>query len=120
MRDFLLVAAGGALGACARFGAGQVLPWSGTGFPFATFMVNIAGSTLMGALFALAAGNRALLLLLGVGVLGGFTTFSAFSLETLRLLQRDETTTALAYALGSCILGVTAAWSGFSLARALA
>ena len=93
MTGFLLVAAGGAVGASARYAATLLMrPGSGT-FPWYTLGVNVVGSFLLGLLMALLpegdAGER-LRLLLGVGVLGGFTTFSAFSVDALTLAQQQE------------------------------
>lgn len=120
MRDLLLVALGGALGASGRYGVNQLLPWSGAGVPWATLAANVVGGFAMGVLFALAGDNRAVMLALGVGVLGGFTTFSAFSMETVRLLQRGDAGTAALYVGVSVILSVGAALAGFSLARSVA
>ena len=119
--SFLLVGLGGAAGAMARFQLVRMLP-SG-GWPWGTFLVNVGGSLLMGLLAgALMArgGNEPLRLLLGVGLLGGFTTFSAFSLDTMRLLERGLTSLALGYALASVILSVCAVALGLMIAKALA
>lgn len=120
MRDLLLVALGGALGAGGRFGVNQLLPWSGEGLPWATLVVNVVGGFAMGALFALAGDNRTVMLALGAGVLGGFTTFSAFSLETVRLLQRGDAGAAALYVGVSVIASIGAAFAGFVLARSVA
>ena len=117
MREFLLVALGGALGACGRFGVNLLAPWGGAGMPWGTLAVNAIGGLVMGALFATAADNRALLLFGGVGVLGGFTTFSAFSMETVRLMQRGEMALAAIYATLSVLLSVGAALAGYMGAR---
>lgn len=105
------VAAGGAIGASARYvvnvTAGRLL---GTGFPYATLFVNVAGSFLMGLLVVLLAeksGNR-LAPFLMTGVLGGFTTFSAFSLDTITLYERGQTSLALVYVAGSVLLSLAA------------
>ena len=120
MREFLLVALGGALGAGGRFGVNLLAPWGGAGVPWATLAVNVLGGLLMGALVAAAAENRALLLFGGVGALGGFTTFSAFSMETVRLIQGGEVALAAIYAALSVILSVAAAFAGYTAAQALA
>jgi fluoride exporter len=120
MREFLLVALGGALGASGRFGVNLLVPWSGAGVPWATLIVNVIGGAAMGALFAFAAENRPLMLLLGVGVLGGFTTFSAFSIETVRLLQRGDAGTAATYIALSVTLSIAATFAGHALARSIA
>lgn len=92
---YLMVALGGASGACLRFFISQiVLNWLGKGFPFATLMVNIFGSLLMGLLYGLIEqGIIAVSIyrtLIGIGFLGAFTTFSTFSLDTLLLIQQGE------------------------------
>lgn len=114
--------AGGALGAGLRFEVGRLastlLP---TGFPWATLTVNLAGSFAMGVLGGLiarlAAGGGAAGLFLGVGVLGGFTTFSAFSMDAVLLLERGETGLAAAYALASLVGSVALLLAGLLLAR---
>jgi fluoride exporter len=120
MREFFLVALGGALGASGRFGVNLLAPWSGAGVPWGTLAINVIGGAAMGALFAFAADNRPLMLLLGVGVLGGFTTFSAFSIETVRLLQRGDMGTAVTYVALSVTLSIAAAFAGLALARSAA
>jgi CrcB protein len=114
--SWLWVALGGAAGACARFGVSRA--WGGRdGFPWATFAVNVAGSLALGALLAtLPPGSERMRAGLAVGFCGGFTTFSTFSHETLVLLQRGSPAPALAYAAGSVVAGVLAAWAGMRLA----
>ena len=115
------VAAGGAIGASLRFAAqGAALRLFGTGFPLGTLAVNVVGSAAMGALAALMLARPDLARLqplLLTGVLGGFTTFSAFSLDTLVLVQRGEAGKALAYATASVALSLLAVLAGFALAR---
>jgi fluoride exporter len=123
MEKLLLVAAGGAVGAVARYGVGaQALRTFGPAWPAGTLIANVAGGLLMGLLAgALAmrgdADQERLRLLLGVGVLGGFTTFSAFSLETALMIERRAFAPAAAYAVGSVVLAVTALFAGLALAR---
>ncbi|MES2723256.1 MAG: fluoride efflux transporter CrcB [Pseudomonadota bacterium] len=123
MDKVLLVAVGGAAGAVARYGLGiQALRWFGTGWPHGTFIANIAGGLLMGLLagglaFKGEADQEKLRLLLGVGVLGGFTTFSAFSLETALMIERRAYGPAAGYALASVVLSVAALFVGLVLAR---
>ncbi len=112
---------GGGIGAVLRyaFGLFAAAQW-GAAFPSGTLGVNIIGSFAIGFLAVLlpAEGPGALWrLALITGVLGGFTTFSAFSLETLQLAQRGETGLALAYIASSLIFSLAAVWSGWSLAR---
>jgi CrcB protein len=99
----LLVALGGALGTVLRYWANVVCTeWFGTGFPYATFAVNATGACAL-ALFSQILGEKSLAgvplaLVVGTGVLGGFTTYSSFNLETLRMLQQGEVARALFYA----------------------
>lgn len=121
MRDLLLVAVGGAIGASGRYGvslaAARLL---GAGFPWGTLFVNVLGGLAMGWLAGAFAERRDLQLLLGVGVLGGFTTFSAFSIEIVRMLDRGAVAPAAAYAAASVALAVGAAFAGYAMARAFA
>ncbi len=111
------IAAGGAVGAVMRhLVARQIMKLAGVGFPLGTLVVNVVGSFLMGVLVALlvhgwkvGAELRAFLM---VGVLGGFTTFSTFSLEFVRLIGREEFGAATAYALASVVLAVTSVLVG--------
>lgn len=119
MQAFLLVGLGGAVGAMARYGVGRLV--GATGFPWATLIVNLAGGLMMGLLAGVLAarsgGGEGARLLLGVGVLGGFTTFSAFSLEMMLMLERGQWALALGYALGSVLLSVGALAAGLWLTR---
>ncbi len=118
----LQVALGGALGSSARFlvniGAGRML---GFGFPWGTLIVNIAGSFIMGMLmvFLLERGARSVPFFMS-GILGGFTTFSAFSLDAVTLYQRGQAGLAGAYVVGSVVLALAALASGMALARSFA
>lgn len=118
----LYVALGGGLGSWLRFLAGKLV--GPTAFPWGTLAINVAGSFAMGLLAGwlvrqgeTAEGWR---LLLGVGVLGGFTTFSAFSLEIAQLAQRGATGAAALYAGGSVVLGIIGLFTGLALMRSLA
>lgn len=108
MERYLLVALGGALGSALRYGLGAwVQGVLGPGFPYSTLVVNALGSFLIGLVLRLSlegvlSGEARLFL--AVGVLGGFTTFSSFSYETLALLQGGEAGRAFLYALGSLLL----------------
>lgn len=119
MMQVLLVALGGALGSVARYGVGfAAARWMGLGFPWGTLTVNIVGGFAMGLLAArIGPEQENLRLLLGVGILGGFTTFSAFSLETVRLIEHQPGHAAL-YVAASVVLSVGACWLGFFLGRA--
>ncbi|NOZ32986.1 MAG: fluoride efflux transporter CrcB [Alphaproteobacteria bacterium] len=122
MFAFALVGAGGAIGAMGRFGLGLLGAQWGGSFPLATFVTNIIGSLLMGVLMAvsireLSAIDPSVRLFLGIGVLGGFTTFSAFSLETVQMIQRGAVGLAITYALASVVISVSALFVGYLLIR---
>ncbi len=125
MNATLLVMAGGALGAGARYNLGRlVFHWTGPGFPYGTLIANLVGGFLMGVLVAILArdnmADETWRLLLGVGLLGGFTTFSAFSLEVLNMIERGQWGIAIGYALVSVIGSVLALFAGLLAVRALA
>ena len=123
MLNFLLVAVGGAAGSVARYAVGiQATRAFGTGWPYGTFIANVAGGLCMGLLVALlahrgGADQERWRVLLGVGVLGGFTTFSAFSLETALMIERRQTLTAAVYAAASFALSVSALFAGMQIGR---
>jgi CrcB protein len=122
MFNVLLVALGGAAGAVARYlVSGPALKMLGPDWPYGTFAINVAGSFLMGILAGWLAfhGERGMhwRLLLGVGVLGGFTTFSAYSLEIALMIEKKEYIPAAVYSLGSVALGVVGLFAGLWLAR---
>jgi CrcB protein len=122
--DLLLVMTGGALGAGARHLAGQAaLTLFGPGFPFGTLAVNVAGGLAMGVLAGLltrTASGETWRLFLGVGVLGGFTTFSAFSLDAVTLAERGQMLAAAGYVLLSVAGAIGALLLGLQLTRAAA
>ena len=118
------VAAGGALGSLARFWlAAAMAALTGPRFPWGTLLINVAGSAIIGLVAALTltparvAMHPDLRVFLMVGVCGGFTTFSAFSLQTLELLQAGEAWPAAGYVLGSVVLCLAAVWAGWLLGR---
>lgn len=123
MDKVLLVAAGGAVGSVARYGLGvQTMRWWGAGWPYGTFGANVIGGLLMGLLvgwLALKGGadQERLRLLLAVGVLGGFTTFSSFSLETALMIERRAFGQAAGYVLASVVLATGALFVGLMIAR---
>jgi fluoride exporter len=95
----------------------------GAGFPWGTAIVNIAGSFAMGLLAVMLlekVGNERLSPFLMTGILGGFTTFSAFSLDTVRLVENGQTTSAIYYIAGSVALSIAALMIGMGIARAWA
>ncbi len=123
MDKLLLVAAGGAIGAAARYlTGGWTLRLLGGAWPWGTLTVNIVGGLAMGLLVATlalkgGADQERWRLLLGVGVLGGFTTFSAFSLEVALMIERREWLSAFAYSMVSVIASVAALFAGLVLVR---
>ena len=125
MTHILLVAAGGAIGAALRHLVGLgVIRLFGTGFPLGTLSVNVLGCFAMGLLIAWLAlkapgGGQNLRLFLATGVLGGFTTFSAFSLETVLLWERGAIAPALGYVVASVVGSIAALVAGISLIRGL-
>jgi len=124
MREVLLVAAGGAVGATVRYAVNVAfLSRTASGFPWHTLAVNVVGAFLLGVLAVLTA-ERGILpaeysLMLGTGVLGGFTTFSAFAYESVVLIERGQAVLGVANIAGSCLLGVGAAVAGLIVGRAL-
>ncbi len=118
------VAIGGSLGSVARYlvavGAGRLV---GTAFPWGTLVINIVGSFLIGVFaesFALSWNvSQTLRVFLIVGICGGFTTFSTFSLDTIVLMQRGELVPAGAYIVASVVLSIMALFGGLLLVRAL-
>lgn len=115
---------GGALGAMARYGFGQMAArvWPGAGLPIGTLVVNIIGGLVMGLLAGWlglkgGAGQETVRLFAGVGLLGGFTTFSAFSLETVLMIERRQFGLAAAYIGLTVVLAVTALFLGLMIAR---
>ena len=123
MRTTLAIAIAGALGALARWGVGS---WFGQRFPsfaWGTLVVNVGGSFVLGLLFALlierAAGSPTMRLALTTGLLGAYTTFSTFSLETMRMFEEGATGSAFANIGLSLVLGLAAVWLGVSLGRAM-
>jgi CrcB protein len=120
MRAYILVMAGGALGAALRYALARALPLD-TAWPWPTFITNVAGGLLMGLLSAwlLRSGpaGESARLLLGVGLLGGFTTFSAFSLEMAKMMDQGQVSLAAGYGLASVILALGAVFAGMAVGR---
>ena len=123
MQPLLLVMAGGAVGAGARHLVGRAaLAAFGPGFPWGTLCVNLLGGLAMGVLagtLARTEGSETWRLLLGTGLLGGFTTFSAFSLDAVLLAERGAIAAALVYVLTSVAGAIVALVAGLALARSL-
>lgn len=122
--NFLLVMVGGAIGSLARYSVGITTGrLLGPTYPWGTLAVNLAGGFLMGLLagtLARMGGSEPTRALIGVGVLGGFTTFSAFSLDVVTMIERGDWGVALTYALVSVIGSVLALFGGLYLVRVLA
>ena len=122
MFNLVLVAIGGAIGASLRHLVNvAALRLVGAGFPWGTFAINVAGSLAMGVFIELLArrfnASNELRLFVATGILGGFTTFSAFSLDFAVLWQRGEVLPAFGYALGSVFISIIALFLGLWLAR---
>ena len=125
MATWFWVALGGALGSMARFWlAAAVASFTGPQFPWGTLLINVLGSFVIG-LFGALTGSRGAVsvppdirVFVMVGICGGFTTFSAFSLQTLELLQAGELLWAGAYILGSVVLCLLGVWIGALLGHA--
>ena len=122
IKNILLVGLGGGAGSMLRYCCQK---WFSTGavssFPLGTFLVNITGCLLIGILYGMAAKNdwldETLRLLLMTGFCGGFTTFSAFTLEGNHLLKEDKTGLFFLYAAGSVIIGLAATYAGIRLTK---
>ncbi|MGV3552873.1 fluoride efflux transporter CrcB [Rhizobium sp.] len=122
MNHILLVAAGGALGSVARYLTGlATVRWFGPGYPWGTLAVNIAGGLAIGIFAELIArrfdGSQELRLFIITGILGGFTTFSAFSLEVTAMAERGDYLTAIGYILTSVLISLAAVFAGLALVR---
>ena len=124
MPPLVLVMLGGAIGSGARHWTGRwMLARLGPDFPYGTLTVNLVGGFAMGVLTGLLArvgGNEPWRLLLGVGVLGGYTTFSSFSLDVVSLAERGQMLTALGYVLLSVIGAILALFAGLLVTRSFA
>ena len=124
MWNYVAVALGGAVGCCARLGLNQLVHERyGQAFPFATLLINVSGCALMGFLFFYTLERVSLspLMRLAVitGSLGGFTTFSAFGIETLLLVEDGKLGYAALYVTLSVVLGIAAVFAGAWLVRSL-
>ncbi len=121
MQSFLMVALGGALGASARYGVGRWTVHSGmVGFPWGTWIVNLSGCFLIGLTLPwLIHSHHRLYLLVVVGFLGAFTTFSTYSLDTLLQIGLGKPSMALLNAVGPVVLGFGFVWLGVQAARLL-
>jgi CrcB protein len=122
---YALVFLGGGLGAALRHGVNRAaLALFGPAIPAGTIIVNVVGSLAMGLLVGILAAvpggtSQNLRLFVATGVLGGFTTFSAFSLDALTLWERGQSAAAIVYVVGSVALSLAAIAAGFLISRAL-
>jgi CrcB protein len=124
VREVAAVAVGGAIGATLRWSIGTwVVGRTGPGFPWHTMLINVAGAFLIGVLMALSVERGVVSgdwrLFLGTGVLGGFTTFSTLSYESIALMQNGLWSAGFVNMFGSAILGLGAAWIGIVVGRAV-
>lgn len=122
MKTLLFVAIGGAVGASGRYAVGMLAThFAPSGYPWGTFAVNVAGSFALGVLAALMAltwsPSPELRAFLVVGLLGGFTTFSAFSLDVVLLAERGRLGLAAIYLVGTVIMSVGGLFAGLRLTR---
>jgi CrcB protein len=120
--NYLLVFVGGGLGASLRHTVNMVFTRAfGTAFPYHTFFINVSGSIVMGLIAGYLAfrgeASQHWRLFLMTGILGGYTTFSAFSLDTALLYERGETGLALLYVMGSVVLSIAGLFGGLALIR---
>ncbi|NUO61851.1 MAG: fluoride efflux transporter CrcB [Hamadaea sp.] len=119
-----VIGLGGGIGSSGRYLLAHALPTPPDGFPWATFVTNVSGCFLLGALMVFVLDvwppSRYVRPFFGVGVLGGFTTFSTFTGEIVHLAQDGRWAVADSYALDSLIAGLVAVWCGMALARAVA
>ena len=124
MRTVLAVALAGALGALARWGVGSWFGHRFPSFPWGTLVINVSGSFILGVLFAVLVerniGSPTMRVALMTGLLGAYTTFSTFSLETFRLFEDGATGSALANIGLSVCLGLLGVWLGITAGRAFA
>lgn len=116
-----VVAAGGVLGALARYGIGLAVPHKPAGFPWATFAINVSGCLLIGVLMVLVTdvwpGHRLLRPFLGTGLLGGYTTFSTYVVDVQHLLGAGAARTALVYLVGTLLAALVAVQFGMAATR---
>ena len=124
MTVWLAVAVGGAIGSMLRYGIGQLTTnVLGTTPVLATFTVNVSGSFLLGIFYTLCNDRLVtsieLRVLIGVGLIGGYTTFSTFSFETIRLIESGESIKAIANILANLLFGISAAYLGILMGKIL-
>lgn len=124
MTNILLAAFGGAIGSVLRYLVGVFsVRWFGPGFPWGTFAVNVVGSFIIGLMVEMIArrfnASMELRVFIVTGILGGFTTWSSFSLDTMMLFERGAIAAAAAYVIGSLVVSFAAVFAGLALGRAM-
>jgi CrcB protein len=122
VRNLVLIACGGAIGAMLRYGVDQALTRRfGPDFPWGTFTINVVGAFALGLLLALTIDRSVLPHLLvpalGIGMLGAFTTFSTYAADVVSLAERGAASRALVYVVATNMLGLAAGWGGFLAGR---
>ena len=121
MKQFLLVFLGGGIGSALRFLIGKQFTFDSFTFPWATFIVNLIGSFIIGTVFGYmlvkSKLSNELLVFLVAGFCGGFTTYSAFAFESISLLKAGQTNLFLSYVLSSILVGFFCVWLGYMVAE---
>lgn len=119
LQNFIYVSIGGTLGSCFRYFIGRLMPFDlSNQFPWPTFIVNILGSFLIGVLYTFLQKNQVTstqYVLLATGLMGGFTTFSAMSLEAVVSIKAGHLLMPLTYILSSIVFGISAVWIGMKM-----
>ncbi|WP_370949215.1 CrcB family protein [Amycolatopsis sp. cg5] len=117
-----VIAAGGAIGACARYGATLLWPTEATAFPWTTLAINVTGSALLGFVLVLIIERATVHALVrpfvGTGIIGGYTTFSTYAVDAQRLIGNGHAVTAMIYLMTTILTALAAVWAGAALARA--
>jgi CrcB protein len=117
LKQFLIVGLGGGLGSMLRYAASFIIRQSN--FPWTTWLVNVSGSLIIGIVMGITlnatATNQSWKLFLATGICGGFTTFSAFSFETLRMIHEGRSIMALTYILSSVLISILAVYIGYTI-----
>ncbi|MFD8495288.1 fluoride efflux transporter FluC [Amycolatopsis sp. NPDC059657] len=117
-----VIAAGGAIGACTRYGATLLWPTEATAFPWTTFAINITGSALLGFVLVLiierATVHPLVRPFVGTGIIGGYTTFSTYAVDAQRLIGNGHALTALVYLMATLLTALAAVWAAAVLTRA--
>jgi CrcB protein len=116
-----VISAGGVIGALARYGIGRAFPAGSSAFPWSTFAINVVGCFLIGVLMVIVIhavpGHTLVRPFFGVGILGGFTTFSTYAVDTVRLIQAGSPAIAVAYLFGTLLTAMIAVYLGTAIAR---